>query len=363
MNTSSPNVTVIGCGGMARHHLTQMLRHFPQTRVPVICEPSPAMFEQMSAIFQGAGHEVPFNEPDLRKLLAAYGPQLDAAFILTPHAYHHDQTLACMEAGLDVLLEKPMVMSASEAQSLIDASQRLGRMLVVAFQGGLSPNVQAASAMVRNGQIGRLLNIDGLIWQNWEAQSRGTWRQAPELSGGGFFFDTGAHLLNTVAELAGEPFVEVAAWLDNQGRPVDISGVVMGRLRSGALVTLNACGNTSPSCASEIRVLGSEGMLRTGAWGEFLEVQTDQQTGWLPVDVPASLGVWEQFLLARSGRIANPSPPSTGLRMAHLWDAIRASAARGGAPVSLPVVGAANPAPPVPRPIDRLGEPGASLDS
>lgn len=335
MNRKRTNVAVIGCGGMARYHLENILRDFPETHVAVICEPSQAMLTEVSRVFAAAGRPTPPNEPDLSKLLAHYGQGLDAAFILTPHAFHHDQTVACLEAGLDVLLEKPMVLNEEEAQSLIAATERTGRTLVVAFQGGLSDNVQAAVSLLREGKLGRLLNVDGVIWQNWDAQSYGTWRQIPTISGGGFFFDTGAHLLNTVAELVGEPFVQVAAWLDKQGRDVDISGVVMGRLRSGALVTLNACGNTSPSCASEIRVFGSEGMLRTGAWGEFLQVQYDRNEGWQPVDVPASRGAWEKFLLAREGHIANPSPPHVGLRMARLWQAICESAARDGAPVSL----------------------------
>ena len=48
-----------------------------------------------------------------------------------------------------------------------------------------------------------------------------------------------------------------------------------------------------------------------------------------------SRGVWEEFLSAREGRIVNPSPAELGLRMAHLWDAIRESAARDGEPVRL----------------------------
>jgi hypothetical protein len=54
-----------------------------------------------------------------------------------------------------------------------------------------------------------------------------------------------------------------------------------------------------------------------------------------PVEVPPSLGVWEQFLAVREGRIDNPCPPEVGLRMARLWDAIQASAADGGRPVSM----------------------------
>jgi predicted dehydrogenase len=67
-------------------------------------------------------------------------------------------------------------------------------------------------------------------------------------------FDTGAHMLNTCADLAGEDFVEVAAWLDNCSRPVDTRGTVMARLAPGAFVTMHAFGEAIPSCASDVRV-------------------------------------------------------------------------------------------------------------
>ena len=146
-------------------------------------------------------------------------------------------------------------------------------------------------------------------------------------------FDTGAHMLNTVADLAGEDFVEVAAWLDNRGRAVDILGVVMGRLESGALVTLNGCGESIPACASDVRVFCTKAILHTDVWGKWFEIQRDGDNEFEPVDVPPSLGAWEQFLAVRAGRMANPCPPEVGLRMARLWDAIRASAAQNGVPV------------------------------
>lgn len=146
-------------------------------------------------------------------------------------------------------------------------------------------------------------------------------------------FDTGAHLLNTVADLAGEDFVEVAAWMQNRGAPVDILAAVMGRLRSGAFVTLNGCGDTVRSCASDIRVFCTEAILRTGAWGGFLEMQRQGEPDLAPVELPDSKGSWEQFLEVRSGLIPNPSPPEVGLRMAKLWDAINESARQGGTPV------------------------------
>ena len=190
--------------------------------------------------------------------------------------------------------------------------------------------MREASRLLRSGELGPILNVSAVVWQNWATLTDGTWRQEPALSGGGFLFDTGAHMLNTVADLAGEDFTEVAAWMEDDGRPVDVRAVVMARLASGALVTMNGCGSAIPSCHSDIRVFTPRAILRTGIWGELLEIQRSGWSGLRKVRSVEPIPVWEQFLNVRSGRIPNPSPPEVGLRMARLWDAIRASAADGG---------------------------------
>ncbi len=332
--TPKTRIAMIGCGGMARWHILKIIEQAGDSEIAVMCEPSEAAYAASAQLYLDAGLEPPPNQPDLARLLAEH--ELDAAFIITPHVYHHDQTVACLEAGLDVLLEKPMVMNGAEAEDLIAVQRRTGRLLVVAFPGSLSPQIRTAVRMLRGGELGRLLSISATVWQGWGPSTVGTWRQVPELSGGGFLFDTGAHMLNTVVDLAGEGFAEVAAWLDNNGRPVETVGVVMGRLVSGPWVTMHACGETINTWASEIQVFCTGGILRTGIWGERLQVQ--RRAGpprFNPVKVAPSSGVWQQFQAVRRGEIANPCPPEVGLRMARLYDAIKASAAQGGQPVQL----------------------------
>jgi predicted dehydrogenase len=331
--TPKTRIAMIGCGGMARYHIREIMKQTDGSEITVMCEPSEAAYEASAQLYLDAGLEPPPNQPDLARLLADY--PLDATFIITPHAFHHDQTVACLEAGLDVLLEKPMVMNGAEAESLIAVQERTGRLLVVAFPGSLSPRIRKAAAMLRSGELGRLLSISATVWQDWGPNTENTWRQVPALSGGGFLFDTGAHMLNTVVDLAGEEFAQVAAWLDDNGRPVETMGVVMGRLRSGAWVTLHACGEAIPSCASDVRVFCSDAILRTGIWGERLEIQRRDADQLRAVRTPRSTGVWQQFQAVRRGETANPCPPEVGLRMARLYDAIKASAAQGGQPVQL----------------------------
>ena len=331
----SVRMTMIGCGGMARHHARRILQQQDTTLIAATCEPSAAAYGAFCEVFEEAGVASPPNEPDLEQLLHGSQGALDAAFIITPHALHHVQAKMCMESGLDVLLEKPMVMNAQEAEDLIATRDQTGRLLVVSFNGSLSPQVRKATTMLHAGELGRILNISATVWQNWRILTVGMWRQNPTMSGGGFLFDTGAHMLNTVVDLAGEDFVEVAAWLDNRDSPVDVLGAVMARTRSGVLVTMNGCGDTARSCSSDVRVFCTEGMLRTGVWGERLLVQREGQDRLIPLRAPRSLGQWQQFLEVRAGKLANPCPPEIGLRMARLWDAIRASAAAAGRPVAV----------------------------
>jgi predicted dehydrogenase len=331
--TQIVRTALIGCGNMARYHLSLMLQQKETTQVAVLCDPDPAMLELASHKFMEVGLEPPPTRTSLEAVLADFGDGLDATFIITPHAFHHDQTVACLEAGLDVLLEKPMVMNASEAHNLIETRNRTGRLLVVAFPGSLSPETRTAVKILRSGKLGSILNINAAVWQNWKEITTGTWRQNPTISGGGFMFDTGAHMLNTIADLAGEDFVEVAAWFDQRGAPVDILAVAIGRLKSGGLVTLNGCGEVGVPYGSDVRVFCKDGVLQVGVWGGYLRVQRRDRNQLRMVKSPPTLGVWQQFLAVRAGQLENPCPPEVGLRMAQLWDALQASAAQGGQPV------------------------------
>ncbi|MDE2855780.1 MAG: Gfo/Idh/MocA family oxidoreductase [Chloroflexota bacterium] len=323
---------LIGAGNMARHHLPLMIETGADIRV--ICEPSADNCKMTLEKLAELGAPRPPNEPVLAELLEKYADELDAVFIVTPHNLHHDQAKSCLEAGLDVLLEKPMVMNAAEALSLMDCRDRAGKHLVVAFQGGLSPQIQRAARLIASGELGELRTVTGMIWQGWKRNTQGKWRQKPDIAGGGFLFDSGAHMLNTVCALVGEDFESVAAWLDSRGTPVDIDGVVMGRLKSGALVTINGCGDCISGLHSEIYVNLTGGVIRTGIYGERLLLRREGEAAYSEVEgLPKMRGAWEQFTRVRAGQIANPSPPEVGLRMAKLWDAIVESASKNGQPV------------------------------
>ena len=231
-----------------------------------------------------------------------------------------------MEAGLDVLLEKPMVMNTREAQNLINIRNRTERLLVVAFPGSLSPAVHKAKELIAKGAIGEILQVAGVVHQHWRIL--GGWRQIPEISGGGFLFDTGSHLINTVVDILNDNVERVFAIQDTRETLVDICSAITLKTEKGILVNLTAAGD-SIGCESEIFIIGTKGLIRTGAWGEKLEIKREGEKDFAPVEYPKSKGVWEQFLKIRSGQMENPCPPEIGLRFAELMDMIKLSAVKG----------------------------------
>lgn len=331
--TQRVRMALIGCGSFAQIHLARILKQQDTTEVVALCDATATALDKAVQQFVDLKLDPPPTYSQPEQLLAEV--PLDAVLIVTPHVFHHDHATLCMESGLDVLLEKPMAMNADEARSLIETRDRTGQLLVIAFPGSLSPAVRLASKMLRSGELGKVLNISAVVWQNWKSIAVGRWRSNPAMSGGGFMFDTGAHVLNTVTDLAGEGFAQVAAWFDNRGTDVDILMAGAGRLKSGAMVTINGCGDTINVSESDMRIFCERGILQIDVWGEYLKLQAEGSQQPEPVDLPPSLGVWEQFLAVRRGEMPNPCPPEVGLRMAKLWDAIRESAAQNGQPVAV----------------------------
>jgi predicted dehydrogenase len=332
--TSRIRLAVIGTGGMARWHLQTILKQQATTEVVALCEPAAGAYQAAAELFTQAGLTPPPQRLSVDEVIALDQP--DAALIVTPHVYHFPQATAFLTAGVDVLLEKPMTMNAAEARELIAVRDRTGRLLSVAFNGSFSPQIRTAAGLLREGKLGDLIAISAEVWQEWGAMTRGTWRQDFAVSGGGFLFDTGAHMLNTVADLAGQNVIGVSALVDYRGYPVETVSAVVARLESGAMVTLTGVGDTPPGIVgSRVRVYGTQGVIETGIWGERLMLQRAGRKRLQAVKVPASLGVWEQFVQVRAGLTPNPCPPEIGLRMISFYDAIVASGQQNGAWIAI----------------------------
>jgi predicted dehydrogenase len=324
---------VIGTGHMAANYAQSWIA-MPGIVFVAVSDLNADSRRKFSDICCHAGRPKPREFEDFRSMLAACRDELDAIYVSTPHTLHAEHGIAVVESGLDLLMEKPMVTSVEEAQQLISARDKSRSTVVIAFQGALSPLIANTRQRTRAGEFGELVSVAGTIWENWSTRYAGHWKQRLDLSGGGFMFDTGAHMLNTVCVLADVDCERVSAFTNNRQRSVDVVCAVAGRLTSGTLFTLNAAGDGPTGCSSQITFFYTEAIVRIDAWGAWREIAIPGA----PVvreEVEIRDNPLKSFLAIRAGEAENLSTVEAGLRFARLWDAIKGSAAGDGEPVAV----------------------------
>jgi len=324
---------VIGAGLKAAEYAASWAR-MPEIEFVALADTIPSSRQRLVDVCVAAGAPAPQSFDDYREMLASCRDELDIVYVSTPHAFHGEQAKAVVEAGLDLFLEKPMVTTVAEAEQLIAAQKKSGVTVVTAFQGGLSPLVIDTRKRALAGEFGDLIAISGMIWESWSSNYDGHWKQQPEISGGGFMFDTGAHMMNTVCLLANSDFESVSAYMNKHGKKVDIATAVSARLKNGALATLTAAGEGPPGCASYITFFYSKAIVGIDAWGGWREISVGRNAE--PREEAEILGnPMKNFLAIRAGTMENTGSVEMGLRFARLWDAIKESAAAGGVPVRI----------------------------
>ncbi len=184
----STSIAAVGLGGLGR----VLLRSFADLDAEIVAgvDVSDDARERFQESFGSPAYD------DLEALFDAH--DLDAAVIATPHALHHEQATACLEAGLDVFVEKPMVTDVADAVDLMRTAEERGRVLAIGYQRHFHPAFVEIKRIVDSGRIGDVHAATAHLSQDWIGIQRGTWRTNPALSGGGQLYDSGSHLLDAL---------------------------------------------------------------------------------------------------------------------------------------------------------------------
>jgi predicted dehydrogenase len=151
---SKLSVGVIGCGYWGPN----LIRNFsscPRTEVAAVCDASPERLEKVKRAF-GSVRTV----SSVDQLLET--PGIQAVAIATPVSTHFPIAKRCLEAGLHVLVEKPLAASTREAQALVDIAARHGRVLMVDHTYLFSNSVRKIKELIENDALGELFYIDSI---------------------------------------------------------------------------------------------------------------------------------------------------------------------------------------------------------
>ncbi len=275
----------------------------------------------------------------------------DFVVVATPNEVHADLARRALDAGLPVVVDKPLAPTAAEARALVERSEELGVLLTVFMNRRWDSDQLTLRSLQDEGSLGEVLRYESRF-ERWRPalSERKPWREtsSPE-AGGGVLLDLGSHLVDQAMGLFG-PVARVYAEIESRRGGADDDAFLALEHRSGVRSHLWAS-LLAAAPGPRLRVLGDraayvitdvdgqEDALRSGArpggdeeWG----VEPPERWGRLIADersepVASERGNWPRFYLAfeQALREGSPTPvdPWDAVMGLEVLDAARRSAA------------------------------------
>lgn len=157
---------VVGSGNRSRgNHLPILRDYVPEVEIAAICDITPESLAQGLTLCPGAK-----GYSDYREMLAQE-TNLDAVLVVVPSYVHAEITIAALNAGKHVLVEKPMALSLADADRMTEAASRNKRVLQVGQQMRYSQAYAKMRELIQQGEIGDLSYVFGSLF-------RGDWNPA-----------------------------------------------------------------------------------------------------------------------------------------------------------------------------------------
>ena len=202
---SKLSLAIIGSGIIAGAHLAAA-EASDRLTIRAVVDP---VAERRDDLAKRAGAK-PFASLDELLADAAVRATVDAVVICTPPFVREALVASALQAGLPVLVEKPLANSVDHAQVLVDlAARHATTPTAVAFCHRFTPAVQVMKKMIAAGEIGALVRFEN-TFACWHPTMREHWMSDPDLSGGGSLVDTGCHGLDIFHYLVGPSRADAA---------------------------------------------------------------------------------------------------------------------------------------------------------
>ncbi len=136
-------------------------------------------------------------------------PDIDAVYVITPNALHHDQVIRVAKVGKHAICEKPMAVNAREGQEMVDACKKANVKLLVGYRMHFEPKTLEIIRMRKDGELGKILFFQGL--SGFRIGDPTQWRLNKQLAGGGAMMDIGIYSINGARYMVGEDPIWVSA--------------------------------------------------------------------------------------------------------------------------------------------------------
>ena len=288
-------VGIIGMGVYAAFAHIPQLKALEQVEITAISRRNPERLTMAQKAF-----DIPQSYTDWRKMLDQVS--LDAVVVSTPHHLHYEPTIAALQQGLHVLVEKPMALTSREAWAMVKAAEAAQRVLMVGYPSRLQGLWQTVKQTIASNTIGRVrqMSLSLTYYCGWTRETGGFpddvqgimefmskesglpegfftdwgrgWRNEAAQMGGGTFVDNGTHHIDRMLWLAGAPAVELVAMTDATPTSVERFVNVQARLANDVLFSLTSADAVPQNLMGgeqQLMIVGDEGIITDDSQGEI----------------------------------------------------------------------------------------------
>lgn len=281
------NFAIVGCGFIAKKH-AEAINRISEAKLVAVCDKIEAAMEPYVSEY-GA---VPFT--DLSHMLK--DESLDVVCICTPSGLHATLAEQVAAAGKHIVLEKPIAMTISETNRIINAAEKNAVKLAVVHPNRFRPVVQELQKLIESGVFGKISHANCIVnWnRNQEYYDQAPWRGTKEHDGG-VLMNQAIHNLDLFLWFMGTP-IEVFSMEATRLRAIEAEDVSTGliKFKSGALGTVQAATTVYPKNFEEsITIFGEKGTVKIGGpnalYFEHIEIEgmTKEETEDLKAGVKA----------------------------------------------------------------------------
>lgn len=254
---------LIGCGRISPNHIAAALAN--NLEILAICDIEPDCMEEKALKFELSNDIKRYT--DYREMLEKEKPELVA--IATESGKHATIALDCIEAGCNIIVEKPIALSIEDATNIIEAARKKGVKVCANHQNRFNKSIKKIRDAYEKKRFGRLFYATAHIrWnRNWEYYSRAKWRGTWEQDGGALMNQC-IHNIDLLRWMMGDEVDEVFAYTDKLNHEyIDAEdlGIALIKFKNGAYGIVEGTTDIYPKNLEEtLYIFGEKGTIKAG---------------------------------------------------------------------------------------------------
>ena len=256
-----PIFALIGCGRIAERHAKQI------ARTGILKAVADIVFEK-AEVLGNLYNATPYAS--IEALLQAE-PAVEIICICTPNGLHAIHAIKALEAGKNVLCEKPLSISTSDALEILDTSERLHKRLFVVKQNRYNPPVEAVKSILKDDSLGKISSFQiNCFWNRPEEYYNNTWKGSKKMDGGTLYTQF-SHFIDLLYWFLGD-VKEVKSVTRNFQHPsieTEDAGIILFEMKSGTIGSMNYNVNAfQKNMEGSFTIFGEKGTIKIG--GQYL---------------------------------------------------------------------------------------------